>query len=487
MANEINVPQTVEQICNSHNLDREEVILAIEESFQKGAEKSGKEGMFFRIDRKSCEVSAFRNGVPYPMEELNNLIGINGTSTVRSTLMQKINELVVEKSFQKCNQLLNQLVRGTVIQSNGRPGRPTIVRLDNGCEAILPHGEKIPVEGGRENFRQDDHIYALVIGVVKNGNRVKTTLSRTRPLFVKRLFEEMIPDIKSGVVEIKALSRDPGHRSKIAVATDDPKIDVIGACIGYRGQLIREINDVLRHEKVDVIPWSDNIQRLIALALQPADVDEVILCEKLGRAIVLVPRDQRSPAIGKQGENVRLATRLVEWDINIMLREELQDKLNQAQAQFNSIEGVSEKLADGLVGEGFLSYADLSLIETDDLVEIGGISPDEAEAIIEIADERAQVEEQEEEARRAKKREERAREGGYRQQVPPTGDLPDAVSAPNDIPADNQPASDQPASDQPTDDQPTDDQPASDQPTESQSPENPSAPADDDSEGAARE
>ena len=457
MISDINVPQTVELICRNHNLDREEVIVVIEESFQKGAEKSGNEGMFFRIDRKTCDISAFRDGVPYPTDQLNNLIGINGTSTVRSTLMQKINELVVEKSYEKCNQLLNQLVRGTVLQSNGRPGRPTVVRLDNGCEAILPHSEKIPVEGGRENFRQDDHIYALVIGVAKNGNRVKTTLSRTRPLFVKRLFEEMIPDIKSGIVEIKALSRDPGHRSKIAVATNDPKVDVIGACIGFRGQLIREINEVLRHEKVDVIPWSDNIQRLIALALQPADVDEVILCEKLGRAIVLVPRDQRSPAIGKQGENVRLATRLVEWDISIMLREELQDKLNQAQAQFNSIEGVSEKLADGLVGEGFLSYADLSLIETDDLVEIGGISPEEAEAIIEIADERAQIEEQEEEARRAKKREERAREGGYRQQVPPTDDVPGDISAPSDIPTDGQPtegplSSDQPASDQPAED-----------------------------------
>ena len=467
MISDINVPQTVELICKNNNLDREEVILAIEESFQKGAEKSGKEGMFFRIDRKTCDISAFRDGVPYPTDQLNNLIGINGASTVRSTLMQKINELVVEKSYQKCSKLLNQLVRGRVIQGNGKPGRSTVVRLDNGCEAILPHSEKIPVEGGREIFRQEDDIYALVIGVTKNGNKVRTTLSRTRPLFVKRLFEEMIPDVKSGIVEIKALSRDPGHRSKIAVATNDPKIDVIGACIGFRGQLIREINEVLRPEKVDVIPWSDNVQRLIALALQPADVDEVILCEKLGRAIVLVPRDQRSPAIGKQGENVRLATRLVEWDINIMLRDELQDRLNQAQAQFNSIEGVSEKLADGLVGEGFLSYADLSLIETDDLVEIGGISPEEAEAIIEIADERAQIEEREEEARKAKRKEERAREGGYRQQVSPPGDIPGNVSAPNDIP---------------TEDQPTEDQPTEVQPTEA-----PSAPAAADSEEAARE
>lgn len=432
MFNNTNVLEHVDTICKQHNIEREEVLRALEEAVHKGAEKVAGEGVTFEIDRRSGEIVAFLDGVPYPSDQLGALVGDIGAGTIRSTLMQALTELVVNHTYNECRALLYTLVRGTVNPSNfpghnsngGRSGRATIVTLENGCEAILPNSEKIPKDGSRETFHTGQEIYAMVIDVAKNGNKVKTTLSRTHSRFVRLLLEEMIPDIKDGIVEIKETSREPGRRSKIAVTAHDPLIDVTGACIGYRGQLIRAVTDEIKPEKIDIIEWSDQPQRMIALALKPAEVEEVIICDKLGRAIVLVSKEQRSPAIGKQGENVRLATQLVELDISIMLRDELDEKLKQAQAQFESIDGVTEKVAEDLIAEGFFSYADVSLMEIEDLMEIAEISQDEAEAIIDIAFERMQEEEKAEEARKANEREKRAKEGGNRER----GSKPDTAS-----------------------------------------------------------
>jgi N utilization substance protein A len=220
---------------------------------------------------------------------------------------------------------------------------------------------------------------------------VKIILSRIRPQLVQRLFEQEIPEIADGVIEIRAISREPGYRSKVAVISSDNRIDCVGACVGVRGNRIKNIVEELGGERIDIVRWSEDLQVLVPNALQPAEVDEVILCQMLGRGIVLVREDQLSLAIGRRGQNVRLASKLCGWDIEIMTREELDQQIERAVSGFSSIEGLDESVAERLVGEGFLSYDDLSVIEPDDLMEMGSLSAEAVDKIVAEAEKRASM------------------------------------------------------------------------------------------------
>ena len=168
-------------------------------------------------------------------------------------------------------------------------------------------------------------------------NRVKVILSRTKPQFVQRLFEQEIPEIAEGVIRINAISREPGHRSKVAVSSSDQRVDCVGACVGVRGNRIKNITSELAGERIDIVRWSDDPLVLIPAALQPAEVEQVLLCDMIGRAIVLVREDQLSQAIGKYGQNVRLASKLVGWDIEIMTAGELEEQIDRAVTAFMEI------------------------------------------------------------------------------------------------------------------------------------------------------
>jgi N utilization substance protein A len=261
--------------------------------------------------------------------------------------------------------------------------------------------------------------------VRKSGSRVKVILSRARPQLVQRLFEQEIPEIADGVIQIRAMAREPGYRSKVAVSSSDPRVDCVGACVGVRGNRIKNIVDELAGERIDIVRWDDNLEVLIPNALQPAEVEQVILCKMLGRAIVLVREDQLSLAIGRRGQNVRLASKLSGWDIEIMTQEELAQAIDRAVTGFSSLQGVEVELAERLVEEGFLSYDDLSIIEPDALMAMGELSEEAANLIIEQAEERAeQAEAQAAEARRQKREQERlaemAAEAGMK--LAPVGD-----------------------------------------------------------------
>src|SRR3970282_885766 len=226
--------------------------------------------------------------------------------------------------------------------------------------------------------------------VRKVGSRVKIILSRTRPHLVQRLFEQEIPEIADGVIEVRAMAREPGYRSKVAVSSSDQRVDCVGACVGVRGNRIKNIVDELAGERIDIVRWSDDMQVLIPNSLQPAEVEEVILCRMLGRAIVLVREDQLSLAIGRRGQNVRLASKLCVWDIEIMTQEELAESIERAVQGYSSLKGVDVELAEKLVEEGFLSYDDLSVIEPDALMQMGSLSAEEVEAIVNQAEVRAE-------------------------------------------------------------------------------------------------
>jgi len=192
------------------------------------------------------------------------------------------------------------------------------------------------------------------------------------------------------VIEIKAMAREPGYRSKVAVSSSDQRVDCVGACVGVRGNRIKNIVDELAGERIDIVRWSDDLQVLIPNSLQPAEVEEVILCQMLGKAIVLVREDQLSLAIGRRGQNVRLGSKLCGWDIEIMTREELDSSIEQAIGGFSDLDGCESSLAEKLVGEGFLTYDELSIIEPDDLMEMGGLTEEQTNHIVAQAEEKAQ-------------------------------------------------------------------------------------------------
>jgi N utilization substance protein A len=226
---------------------------------------------------------------------------------------------------------------------------------------------------------------------------------------VQRLFEQEIPEIADGVIMVNAIAREPGHRSKVAVSSSDQRVDCVGACVGVRGNRIKNIVDELGGERIDIVRYNDDAETLIRAALQPAEVDQVLLCDMIGRAIVLVREDQLSLAIGRKGQNVRLASKLCGWDIEIMTNDELEQQIDRAVAGFSQIEGMTEELAQRLVEQGYLSYDDLSVIEPDALMEMGGLSEEQVDQIVNQAEVlAAQAEKAADEEKRRKKEEDAA-------------------------------------------------------------------------------
>jgi len=375
------VLRIVDTIHRDKNIDKEIVFEGIEAALVSAAKKhyGEDEEIVVHIDREDGSITGTHNGVPLAPEEMAERIG---AQTAKQVMIQKMREAERDALYDDYTGQKDQLVTGIVQRYDG--GTAT-VSLSN-VEAILPRSEQIPGESHHTNER----VRATVFEVRKAGSRVKIVLSRTRPQFVQRLFEQEIPEITDGVIEVKAMAREPGYRTKVAVSSTDQRVDCVGACVGVRGNRIKNIVDELAGERIDIVRWSDDMQVLIPNALQPAEVEEVILCQMLGRAIVLVREDQLSLAIGRRGQNVRLASKLCGWDIEIMTREELEEQLEQALVGYSSLEGVDEELADRLVGEGFLTYDDLSVIEPDDLMEMGGLTEEQVNLIVRQAEAKAE-------------------------------------------------------------------------------------------------
>ena len=226
--------------------------------------------------------------------------------------------------------------------------------------------------------------------VRRNGHRVKIVLSRNHPDFVRSLFEQEIPEIADHTIAVKAVSREAGYRSKVAVSSIDPKVDCVGACVGVRGSRIKNVIDELNGERIDIVRWNDSVQVMITNALQPAEITEVMLYPRLGRAVVLVAEDQLSLAIGRRGQNVRLASKLVGWDIEIMTHDELGESVDKAERWFNHIPGMTPELMELLITEGHLSYTDLSFLDAATLAEMAGVGEEEADDMIQFAEEMAE-------------------------------------------------------------------------------------------------
>ncbi len=368
----------VDSLHREKNIDSEIVFSAIESALVTAIRRfKGEEAQIdVQIDRANGNITAVCDELELDQAEIGRI----GAQTAKQVIIQKIKEAERDALMDDYQDQIGQLITGTVQRTERGV---TTVQLP-GVEAILPRGEQI----SGESYHNGDRVRAVVYEVKASGNRVKVILSRTKPQLVLRLFEQEIPEIADGVIEVKAISREPGQRSKVAVHSSDTRVDCVGACVGVRGNRIKNITSELAGERIDIVRWTDDPQVLIPASLQPAEVEQVLLCDMIGRAIVLVKDDQLSQAIGKYGQNVRLASKLVGWDIEIMTSGELEEQIERATTSFMELQGMTEELAQRLVEQGYLSYDDLSVIEPDHLMEMGGISVEQVDLIVEQADER---------------------------------------------------------------------------------------------------
>jgi N utilization substance protein A len=276
-----------------------------------------------------------------------------------------------------------------------------VVQIDR-AETVMLRSEQIP----GEQFNPGDRVRAMILDVKDMGSQVKIYLSRAHPDFIRRLFEVEVPEVLERTIEIKAMAREAGYRTKMAVASIDSKIDAVGACVGIRGSRIKTIVEELNGEKIDIVRWNESSQILIANALKPAEVNEISLCFELGRATVVVRDDQLSLAIGKRGQNVRLAARLTGWDVDILTPEEFTKGLETLSETLTKVEGINEEMVDRLAALGMISVFDIEEIGSEMLTTELELSEEQAELAMELCASRAKevAEEQEREKAAAEAR-----------------------------------------------------------------------------------
>ncbi|MDA1164370.1 MAG: transcription termination factor NusA [Planctomycetota bacterium] len=396
------VLRVVDALHRDKNIDKEIVFEGIEQAILSAARKHFGEDyeLEVRVDREHGEPTIKCNGQDLDPDELGDILGRVSAQTAKQVMIQKLREAERDSVFDEFEEQKGELVGGSIIRFEGGAA---IVGLGK-IEAVLPRSEQIP----GESYRTNDRVRAVVLEVRKVGSRVKVILSRKHPELVLRLFESEIPEVSERIIEVRSLAREAGYRSKVAVSCIDNKIDPVGACVGVRGARIRTIVDELAGERVDIVRWNDSLQVLVPNSMQPAEVEDVILCPMLGRVIVLVRDDQLSLAIGKRGQNVRLASKLVGWDIEVMTQNELDEQLEKSVMAFSAIPGVAADLAENLVSQGFFSFYDLSVIEPDELAELGGLTAEQCDIIVDYADIEAERLEQEEEKRKSQESQLRA-------------------------------------------------------------------------------
>jgi N utilization substance protein A len=255
----------------------------------------------------------------------------------------------------------------------------------------------------------DERIRALVLDVREQASQVKIILSRSHPDFIRALFDIEVPEVAEGIIEIQALAREAGYRTKVAVNSLDPKVDAVGACVGIRGSRIKNIVDELGGEKIDIVRWNESSKILIANALKPAEVAEIALCFELGRATVVVNDDQLSLAIGKRGQNVRLAARLTGWDIDILTPNEYNNGLDILEKALKSVEGLEGTYIDQIITMGMVDVRDVEEVGAEPLVEELGMDAELAgQVVARCAEEARQLPEQPAEKRQRKGGEDKA-------------------------------------------------------------------------------
>ena len=405
-ANQLELLQTAEAVAREKMIDPVLVIEAMEESLSRAAKSRYGSEMDIRvvIDRKTGKATFTRVRTVVEDEELKNYqseltveqakqylddpsvgdifseevppveMGRIAAQSAKQVILQKIREAERDRQFEEFEDRAGTIINGIVKREEYGN---VIVDVGTG-EAILRRNEKI----GRESYRPNDRIRCYIKEVRREARGPQIFLSRTAPEFMAELFKMEVPEIYDNIIEIKAVARDPGSRAKIAVISYDSSIDPVGACVGMRGSRVQAVVNELQGEKIDIIPWNEDAPTFLVNALQPAEVTKVVLDEEAERIEVVVPDEQLSLAIGRRGQNVRLASQLTGLDIDIMTEAE-ESQRRQAEFEertklFVGTLDLDEFFAQLLVSEGFRSLEEVAYVEVDELIIIDGVDEETA-------------------------------------------------------------------------------------------------------------
>lgn len=399
----------LDSIARDRNIDRDLLIQDLEQAMISAARKHfnslDTEEFGCSMDRLTGQITIWRNHEPeieggeprreiIPMETLGRI----PAQTAKQVMIQKFREDERNSLLVEFSKRQGEIVTGT---AHRYEGGSLIVQVDR-AEGFMPRSEQIP----SEQFHPGDRVRCLILDVRDAGHQVKIVLSRSHPDFIRRLFEAEVPEVAERVIEIKAMAREAGFRTKIAVSSIDSKVDAVGACVGVRGSRIRNIVDELGGEKIDIVRWNESSQILIANALKPAEVEEVSLCFELGRATIIVREDQLSLAIGRRGQNVRLAARLTGWDVDILTPAEFARSLEILEGTVKPIEGVTDEMLDRMGALGMISVFDIEEVGAGVMIEELGMSEELSERVIEACSAQAKIvaEQQQKEKEEAERR-----------------------------------------------------------------------------------
>ena len=399
----------VDGIARDKNIDKEAVLVDLEQAMISAIRKAfgQAEEVDVQIDRLSGDITATMNGAPIEMRDLGRI----AAQTATQVMIQKIREAERGAIYEEFTERKNTVVTGTVVRYEGGA---LVVNLGR-TEGFLPRSEQIP----GESHHPGERIRCLVLEVREAPNQVKIVLSRSHPEFIRRLFELEVPEVAERIIEVRALAREAGYRTKIAVSSIDMKVDAVGACVGVRGSRIKNIVAELGGEKIDIVRWNESSQILISNALKPAEVSETALCFELNRATVVVPEDQLSLAIGKRGQNVRLAARLTGWDIDILTPAEYNKGLDEMERVLTGVEGLDNEKIEKMMALGIVSLADIVEIGTDPLLNVLALTPELAEKVISVSSEASKrLAEEAEEAKRLAKEAAEAQASAEQQAAP---------------------------------------------------------------------
>ncbi|HXP32090.1 MAG TPA: transcription termination factor NusA [Stellaceae bacterium] len=388
--------QVADTVARDKGIDRDEVLQAMEQAIQKaGRSKYGQDyDIRAEIDRKNGEIRLMRfREVADPVEneatqialaaarrinpeaEIGDFLtdplppidfGRIAAQTAKQVIVQKVRDAERQRQYNEFKNRVGEIVNGLVKRVEFGN---VIVDLGR-AEAILRRDELLP----RESFRQGERVRAYIYDVRQEVRGPQIFLSRTHPQFMAKLFAQEVPEIYDGIIEIRAVARDPGSRAKIAVISNDSGIDPVGACVGMRGSRVQAVVAELQGEKIDIIPWSPDPATFVVNALAPAEVAKVVMDEEQRRIEVVVPDDQLSLAIGRRGQNVRLASQLTGWDIDILTEaeesERRQEEFRTRSKMFIDALDVDDVIAHLLVTEGFTSVEEVAFVP---LAELAGI------------------------------------------------------------------------------------------------------------------
>ena len=406
-ANRLELLQIADAVAREKVIDRQIVLAAMEDAIAKAARsRYGTEtDVHARIDPRTGELNISRhlliveqidnpateilledarrkNPAAQPGDTIADTLppfdfGRIAAQSAKQVIVQKVREAERDRQFDEFKDRIGTIVNGLV--KRVEYGN-VIVDLGRG-EAVLRRDDLIP----REMFRPGDRIRAYLFDVRREQRGPQIFLSRTHPQFMAKLFTQEVPEIYDGIIEVKAVARDPGSRAKIAVISRDSSIDPVGACVGMRGSRVQAVVGELQGEKIDIIPWSPDVATFIVNALQPAEVAKVVLDEDAERIEVVVPDEQLSLAIGRRGQNVRLASQLTGWDIDILTEAEESERrqkefLERTNVFMNALD-VDETVGQLLASEGFRSVEELAFVAIEELASIEGFDEDTAQEI----------------------------------------------------------------------------------------------------------